>query len=163
MDVWYFITLIGEPELWLALTGVLLVIYFLVRKRIPLKTKNFLKGVLITFILSLWLTAGITFFLKNSTSFKRPCIPCDGGQTGCNPYCPEDSSFPSGHSAIIFSVATSLFLVFRKKELLLLFPLAFIVAVSRHVLGVHYPIDIFAGALIGITVPIIVLATLRKG
>ena len=162
MDIWYAITLIGTPEWWLVFTGVLIVLYFLVRKSIPLKTKVFVKGVLTVLILSLWITSGITFFLKNSVSFERPCTPCTENQPECNPYCLEDNSFPSGHSAVIFCVSTSIFLVFRKRKFLLLFLISIAVAISRYFLGVHYPLDIFAGALIGIIVPVIVMIILRK-
>ncbi|NIO21920.1 MAG: phosphatase PAP2 family protein [Candidatus Aenigmarchaeota archaeon] len=162
MEIWYLITLIGTPEFWLVFTGVLIVAYFLVRKRVSLATKNFVKRGLIIFIISLWLTAGVAFALKYVIPLGRPCIPCTENQPDCNPYCMEDHSFPSGHSAVIFCVFTSIFLVFRKRKFLILFVIAIAVALSRYFLGVHYPIDIFAGALIGIAIPIIVLRVFRK-
>jgi membrane-associated phospholipid phosphatase len=162
MDVWYAITLIGMPEIWLTLTGVLVVLYFLVRKRPPLKTKDFMKKGLIIFIAGLWLTAGVTFALKYTVSVERPCVPCTDNATECNPYCTEDNSFPSGHTSITFCVFTSLFLIFRKRKFLFLFLIAFSVALSRYFLGVHQPIDIVAGALIGIVVPVIVREVYRK-
>lgn len=162
MYIWYLITLIGMPEIWLKLTGVLVAVYFLTKKRIPLEKKNFIKKGLIIFIVSLWLTAGVAFFLKYSIPLGRPCIPCTENELECNPYCPNDNSFPSGHSAVIFCVFTSIFLVFRKKKFLALFLIAILVGLSRYALGVHYPLDIFTGTLIGIVVPIIVLKFLRK-
>lgn len=58
------------------------------------------------------------------------------------------SSFPSGHAERIFALAA----VHSKKErekVLLLYLLATIVAFSRVYLGVHYPLDVFVGSLIG--------------
>jgi len=162
MDVWYFVTLIGEPVFWLILTGVLIVLYFLTRKRLSLKRKGFVKRGLIIFIAGLWITAGVTFALKYSIPIERPCISCNGNQSECNPYCSDENSFPSGHSAIIFCVSTYIFLISRKRKFLLLYLIAVFVAFSRYALGVHYPLDIFVGALIGITIPIIVFGIFRK-
>ncbi len=62
---------------------------------------------------------------------------------------PRSTSFPSGHSASAFAFATG-----ASAELPvlapLLVPLAGAVAYSRVHVGVHYPSDVAAGALIGI-------------
>ncbi|WP_366296801.1 undecaprenyl-diphosphatase [Paenibacillus sp. AN1007] len=60
-----------------------------------------------------------------------------------------DNSFPSDHTILFFSVAFSFWLV-RKKEGWLWLLLAICGAISRVWVGVHYPIDIIVGALIGI-------------
>jgi len=60
-----------------------------------------------------------------------------------------DNSFPSDHTILFFSVCFS-FLLVRGKEGVLWLALACCVAVSRIWVGVHYPVDIAAGALIGI-------------
>ncbi|MET3290808.1 UNVERIFIED_CONTAM: undecaprenyl-diphosphatase [Brevibacillus sp. OAP136] len=59
-----------------------------------------------------------------------------------------DNSFPSDHSLLFFSVCVSYGLV-RKKEGWLWLVVACCVAISRVWVGVHYPGDIAAGALIG--------------
>lgn len=59
-----------------------------------------------------------------------------------------DHSFPSGHSTAIFSVAVPMMIHFPILITVLL-PLALTVAVSRIYLGLHYPSDCFAGAVIG--------------
>lgn len=61
-------------------------------------------------------------------------------------------SFPSSHACNFFACATYLTLTAAKKIKwlhYLLFPVAIFVSYSRIYLGVHYPSDIFAGAISG--------------
>jgi undecaprenyl-diphosphatase len=67
----------------------------------------------------------------------------------------EPFSFPSGHSAIVFAIAMAIF-YFNKKWGIVAFVLAILVGISRVYVGVHWPIDILAGALVGILSGIIV-------
>lgn len=60
-----------------------------------------------------------------------------------------NNSFPSDHTILFFSVCVSFWLV-RKREGWMWLALACCVAISRVWVGVHYPVDIAAGALIGI-------------
>lgn len=60
-------------------------------------------------------------------------------------------SFPSGHAAFFFALATALYL-YNKKWGTLFFLAAGLITVSRVIAGVHYPSDILAGALIGVIV-----------
>ncbi|MGE8202970.1 undecaprenyl-diphosphatase [Heyndrickxia sp. NPDC080065] len=60
-----------------------------------------------------------------------------------------DNSFPSDHSIVFFSICVSVWLV-RKKEWWLWLILAPCVAISRVWVGVHYPVDVLTGALLGI-------------
>ena len=62
---------------------------------------------------------------------------------------PEGTSFPSGHAFSSFLCATLLCL-YNKKLGFITFPLAFLIALSRVYLCVHYPTDVLAGALIGV-------------
>lgn len=61
------------------------------------------------------------------------------------------SSFPSVHSAIAFSAATTV--TFQGKRFgLVLVALAGVLAFGRVLANVHYPIDIMAGIMIGILI-----------
>jgi undecaprenyl-diphosphatase len=61
------------------------------------------------------------------------------------------SSFPSGHSERIFALA-AVFPTKRSANVLLLYILAVIVSFSRIYVGVHYPLDVAVGILIGFIV-----------
>jgi len=69
-------------------------------------------------------------------------------------------SFPSGHSQIAFSVATYLTSRFKKYGWLF-FSLAALVALSRVYIGVHFPVDILAGAIIGTAVTALILKLVK--
>ena len=58
----------------------------------------------------------------------------------------HDPSFPSGHTASSFAVATSLALSFQRRWAgTLLIILAAAIAISRMYVGVHYPLDVLCG------------------
>lgn len=60
-------------------------------------------------------------------------------------------SFPSGHSERIFALA-AVFPTKRSKKVLFLYLLVAVVAFSRIYVGVHYPLDVAVGAIIGLVV-----------
>jgi len=64
---------------------------------------------------------------------------------------PDSGSFPSGHAATSFAGATILSFAFPRFAPFL-FVLAAAVAWSRVYVGVHYPLDILGGALLGVLV-----------
>ncbi|MFM2357611.1 MAG: hypothetical protein RJA61_348 [Candidatus Parcubacteria bacterium] len=64
-------------------------------------------------------------------------------------------SFPSGHATVFFALATSIFL-WNKKWGALFLVIAFCISVARIFVGVHYPLDILMGALVGISVPLFI-------
>jgi undecaprenyl-diphosphatase len=58
-------------------------------------------------------------------------------------------SFPSGHTSTMFAFACAITFLFPKMRLWV-FMLATLVALSRIIIGMHFPSDIFAGVVTGI-------------
>ncbi len=62
---------------------------------------------------------------------------------------PATHSFPSGHATVAFACATTLALAVPRLRVPL-YVLATLIAFSRVYVGVHYPLDVLAGAVLGI-------------
>jgi len=87
---------------------------------------------------------------------ERPCRAVADAAAPIVP-CPEpgDWSFPSNHATIAAASAVAVVLAWRTAAWLVL-PLAVLTAFSRVFLGVHYPHDVAAGALLGAAVVLLV-------
>jgi membrane-associated phospholipid phosphatase len=89
----------------------------------------------------------ITAAIKYTVNRDRPFItyPDISKKSGAG-----SPSFPSGHTSSAFATATSLSLIYRKWYITVpSYTWAGSVGYSRMHLGVHYPSDVLAGALIG--------------
>jgi undecaprenyl-diphosphatase len=62
------------------------------------------------------------------------------------------SSFPSDHAALFFALATGVFFISRMLGVLISVYLFFIIVLTRIYLGLHYPTDLLAGAILGIAI-----------
>lgn len=60
------------------------------------------------------------------------------------------SSFPSDHAAVYFALAVCLYFVSRRLGIFAMCWALFVTSLPRIYLGIHYPTDIIAGAMIGI-------------
>ena len=119
--------------------------------------KRFTLLVLIAFLCSDIVAA----ILKHLVNEPRPFVTLDNVRLLITENDPL--SFPSGHTTSTFSVAT--FCILNMKELakkhykiidVALVIFALIIPVSRMYVGVHYPGDVLAGAVIGIVGALIV-------
>jgi len=111
--------------------------------------------------LTITLSDGINSrLIKPAVNRDRPCnetgmyvrslVPCGNGK-----------SFASSHSANNFAAAVILSFFFIKMRWVF-FSIAALVAFSRVYVGVHYPIDIISGAIIGSLIAYLVLFVLKK-
>lgn len=71
-------------------------------------------------------------------------------------YLPPTYSFPSGHSTSSFAAATVLAFALTRRRAALTWALATTVAFSRIYIGVHYPLDVVVGALVGVLLGVLV-------
>ena len=74
---------------------------------------------------------------------------------------PHTHSFPSGHATTSFACATVIGLLVPRVRVAVLV-LAAAVAWSRVYVGVHYPLDVFAGAALGVVLGVAVVRFLPR-
>lgn len=97
--------------------------------------------------LAVVLNTGATYVVKHIVNRDRPAQTYPYIQALQNE---KYYSFPSGHTSNAFCTATSLSLNFRKWYVIVpSYTWAAAVGYSRMHLGVHYPSDVFAGAILG--------------
>jgi len=70
-------------------------------------------------------------------------------------------SFPSNHMAVFTAIAFSMFLINKKAGFVFLL-IAFFIGFSRIVIGVHYPIDILGGFIVGLIISLIFREIFKK-
>jgi len=89
------------------------------------------------------LTEGLKYIVNRARPSTRDSLIIPASDLG-------SPSFPSGHTSIAFSTATAISLAFPKWYVIApSFLWAGTVGFSRMYLGVHYPSDVLAGAIVG--------------
>lgn len=88
----------------------------------------------------------VSTFIKNGVHRIRPCHTLENIRLLVN--CGLGKSFPSAHASNNFAAAFVI-TFFYKKNRWIYFLIATLMAFSRVYIGVHYPLDIFVGAVIG--------------
>ena len=120
------------------------------------------KKVAILGLIALFISNGIAYILKPLIAEPRPFLAL----TNVDLLTPESEiySFPSGHTTSSFAVATVIGLKYsfmlKDKKYKLIYPLiafAALIGFSRIYIGVHYPLDVVFGAIIGTICALLVL------
>jgi undecaprenyl-diphosphatase len=112
-------------------------------------------GLALRVLIAYGLASAIANLLKVIFHTARP--PASGALVAL----PHSYSFPSGHAATAFAAATVLAVLVPRWWMWTL-PVAALVAWSRLYLGVHHPIDVVGGAVVGIAVGVAVAAAPSK-
>lgn len=99
--------------------------------------------------------------LKLVVDEERPCRALDGAEAVAACPQPGDWSFPSNHATLAAALAVGL-AVRRPRLAAVTVPLAVAAALLRVLVGVHYPHDVLAGALLGGAVVASVLLVLVR-
>lgn len=130
------ITRLGDNGcLWIALAIVLLVMGK--TRRIGITSAV---ALIITFLT-------VNLGIKNIVARVRPYEVIDGLTNLVEKQ--HDFSFPSGHAAHAFAVGVVIFIMMPKKIGVPVLIISILMAYSRLYIGVHYPTDVIAGAIIG--------------
>jgi undecaprenyl-diphosphatase len=95
----------------------------------------------------------IAMLIKHFFPTIRPFIR-NGGEVDVL-IAPTDAAFPSAHTALAFSLAVTVFMHDRRVGWFYLIG-ALVIGVARVLANVHYPADIFGGALIGSLVAVVI-------
>jgi undecaprenyl-diphosphatase len=100
----------------------------------------------LTMAMAFALERPLYFVLKKGLKRNRPADALPNFQSFIIPS--DQFSFPSGHTSGAFAIATGLALFFPDTTIIA-YSWAALVGVSRVTLGVHFPTDTLAGALMG--------------
>lgn len=101
-----------------------------------------------------WASDGVAYAIKLAVGRARPHL---------DPLLavPHDPSFPSGHATTSFAGAAMLS-AFAPRASPLLYLLAAAIGFSRIYVGVHWPLDVLAGAALGTLLALAALTSLRR-
>jgi undecaprenyl-diphosphatase len=149
--IWQFFSIFGDLQYWIGLVVGAVLIYIVLRR----KSKNRVAWVIFSLIPATIIATAVSISIKFWLKIPRPCIDLAG--------CPAMYSFPSNHAAAIFAFATVMSLNIKSWKVWVgASALAVFVSMSRVALGVHMPIDIVGGAIIGIASGVIMQMTYKK-
>ena len=134
-NVFFFVSWLGDGKFWY---GLIASLPFIFGERGGAASLQMIKVGL--------LNLAIYHLIKGLAGRARPCAVENSIMLGAAPL--DRYSFPSGHTmhAVAFSTIT---IAYVPQLAWILMPLISFIALSRIVLGLHYPTDVLAGAVIG--------------
>jgi undecaprenyl-diphosphatase len=137
--IWQALSMFGDVQYWIGLVVGAILIYFTLSK----KSKKRVAWIIFVLVPAAIFAFQFSYVLKLWFEIPRPCVELA--------MCPGTYSFPSSHAAVIFAFAVATSLNIKKRLVWIgTVALAILVSISRVALNYHTPVDIIAGALIGI-------------
>jgi undecaprenyl-diphosphatase len=133
----------SDFDVWI-IPFIILLIVIVIKER--LKGVFIVAGLGLTILLSETISTRV---VKELVGRIRPCHIHEWVRL-VGSYCPNSAAFTSTHAANITSAITFLSFFFPRWLLFVTIPLAIIVGYSRVYKGVHYPLDVIGGAILGI-------------
>lgn len=104
--------------------------------------------------------------LKPVFKQERPCNdPNFNEQVQLRVKCGGGKSFPSAHATNHFALSFYLIIILARKYKWVIAPLIFwaaLVSYAQVYVGVHYPVDVMAGALLGVLIGVLVGSVFNK-
>jgi undecaprenyl-diphosphatase len=147
----WIVVFVAEPFGWLVLGSAIVYLFYFFAKHPHWRLKKLRAWVIecITVGVSVAGAYAVSYVLKILFHAPRPFV----SNIDVRPLVSESwySSFPSGHATLFFALATAIYF-YDKRAGAIYFVVAVLIAISRVVVGVHYPGDVIAGALIGVIV-----------
>lgn len=137
-----FVTELGSFVAMLAICIIVIILSIVFKKQT-------IKRIALMCLLSLLIADGIALILKNIICEPRPFITF--GNVHLLVVEDDPFSFPSGHTTSTFAVVG--FLVFKLRNKLwsvILILFGIVIGFSRIYVGVHYPLDVIAGMILGV-------------
>lgn len=154
------VALLNDPMVWLGTIDKLGAVWVALALAIGVWRRLGLRWTLVLGVLTALTTFGadsLSFLVKDLTHRTRPFV----AHPSIHPlYVVHSSSFPAGHAATAFAGAVLLSTLARRLAPAFLL-LAALIAYSRVYVGVHYPTDVLAGALLGALVAVCAVLLLR--
>lgn len=139
-----------DTFLYITVVSVIVFLYFK-------QGRNFIRDVIFVF-LSGGLAWGLSKFLKETFETSRPFFEL----RNVYPLIEETGyAFPSGHTMPLAAIAFAIFFLNKRAGYVFMF-CTLVVGVSRITAGVHYPIDIIGGFILGALVSFVVNIFYKK-
>ncbi len=154
---WLFVT---QLETWLPLY---ITFFFFLFKKLP-KRLNLLAMAIM--VIGTVTAIGLTDLVKNTVERLRPSNDPAMIDSIDILQRPESFSFWSGHTAVSVTVSLLVYLLLQRYaptrwwQLFFIWP--FLFAVSRIFVGVHYPLDVLVGAIVGIILAMLFYKIFKK-
>lgn len=136
LDFFSWVSKVGDGHYWYVVLGLIMMVQG------PAARPMF------AHVLVLGVTCHVLYrLLKRKTARERPLAIAEGIQQVVPPL--DRYSFPSGHTLHVVTF-TAVVCTYFPALAWCLVPFALLVAISRVVLGLHYPTDVLAGMVLGI-------------